>query len=271
MLKKEKIVVLMRHGERADLAGAEVKCNYSDPELTEVGKNQAYTAGKRLRSILEDMLDDKLKKIDASETMHTSGSDLFSDLKIALISSPFSRTLETTIYAKNGMGLNGPIYIENGLSEFISYGWFKNSPKNFLCYQQLFHNNEESNESDLAKRKTKMEKVKIKKPEYFLNQMMNEILIYQSLYPLPEFPESTNKCISRFQTTLDLILYYYGIRKDYNIIIMVSHVFGIQALCEKMEIPMDYFEIEYCSTFIFRFDTETGKFTFNKNFYPISF
>ena len=33
-MKKQKFIVLMRHGERADLAGDEVRLNSSDPELT---------------------------------------------------------------------------------------------------------------------------------------------------------------------------------------------------------------------------------------------
>jgi broad specificity phosphatase PhoE len=256
--KKQKIIVIMRHGERSDLAGTEVKLNMSDPELTEIGKSQAYTAGKRLREILEEMFAE-----DHPHHQNQKDKSIFSldSRKIALISSPFSRTLETSIYAKNGMNLNLPIYIENGLSEFISKGWFTNSPKNFLSYYQLLRNFDYSVEES--------QKIKIDKPEYFLNSMMNEILIHQPVHTLPEFPESTNSCISRFHVVLDMLIYYYLIRKEYDILVLVTHVFGLQALCEKMEIPMDYFEIEYCSTFIFKYDPDNGKFSFEKNFYPI--
>jgi hypothetical protein len=245
-MKKEKLVIVMRHGERSDLAGADVKLSNSDPELTEIGKSQAYAAGKRLKEIIEELYSDNQDKMVSK--------------KIAIISSPFSRTLETAKYAKNGFGLNAPIYIENGLSEFISKGWFKSSPKHFLCYYSLLGGFRGIKEDH---------KNKIDKPEYFFNEMMNEVLLEQSLVDLPEYPESTNFCISRFHKTLDLLVYYYLIRKDYDIILLVTHVFGLQALCEKMEIPMDYFEIEYCSTFIFKYDQETGKYNFEKNFYPI--
>lgn len=242
---KEKRIIVMRHGERADLAGERVKLSISDPELTDIGKNQAFEAGRRLREIIEDQLDNK------SEILNK---------KIAIISSPFARTLETAKYAKNGMGINSPIYIENGLSEFISKGWFKSSPKDFLCYYSLMGGSKGIKEDY---------KNIIEKPEFFLNEMMNEILIEQSLVDLPEYPESTNHCISRFHKILDLLIYYFIIRKEFDIIVLVTHVFGLQALCEKMEIPMDYFEIEYCSTFIFKYDQDKGTFNFENNFYPI--
>ena len=219
----DKLIILIRHGERADLAGIPVKMHMSDPELTDEGKTQAYEAGKRLKEILEE--------------------DILKDKTIALISSPFSRTLMTAKYVKNGLDLNLPINIENGLSEFISKSWFKNSPCDFL---EFLHCN-----------------------EILMNELMHDIVFNNSLNALPEFPESTHACIERFRTTLDLIIYYYLILKNYDIVILVTHVFGLQTLCEKMEIPLDFFDIEYCSTFIFKLDLEKNKFNFEKNFYPI--
>jgi hypothetical protein len=252
---KEKIIVVMRHGERTDLAGAEIKLNISDPELTDVGKYQAFTAGKRLKEILENMFIENNNNNNKNNNL-----PVLLEKKIAIISSPFSRTLETAKYAKNGMELNAPIYIENGLSEFISKGWFRSNPIEFLSYYKLINIQDNlMSESNLNK---------IEKPEYFYDEFMYEILINQPIYTLPEYPESTNKCISRFHNTLDLLVYYYLIRKEFDIIILVTHVFGLQALCEKMEIPLDYFEIEYCSTFIFKYNVDTGKFSFEKNFYP---
>ena len=257
--KKQKIIVIMRHGERTDLAGAEVKLNLSDPELTELVKNQAYNAGRRLREILEEMFAEENAKYSQKDKQKFN----LDSSKMAFISSPFSRTLETSIYAKNGMNVNLPIYIENGLCEFISKSWFKSSPINFLCYYRFLR--------DLDNPIKESQKIKIEKPEYFLKSMMNEILIHQSLFNLPEFPESTISCTARFHVVLDMLIYYYLIRKEYDIIVIVTHVFGLQALCEKMEIPMDYFEIEYCSTFIFKYEPDTGKFSFEKNFYPITY
>ncbi len=252
--KKDRLIVVMRHGERSDLAGTEVKLSMSDPNLTEIGKSQAFAAGKRLKEILEELLQN-------SQDSHSPYTPIdLNENKIAIISSPFARTLETAKYAKNGMGLNAPIFIENGLSEFISKGWFSTSPKDFLCYYGLMGGYKGIKEDH---------KNVIEKPEYFLNEMMNEVIIEQTLVELPEYPESTYNCISRFHHTLDLLVYYYLIRKDFDIMVLVTHVFGLQTLCEKMEIPLDYFDIEYCSTFIFKYDQESGKFNFEKNFYPI--
>src|SRR5687768_4910381 len=90
--ENEKIIIIMRHGERTDLAGEEVKINISDPELTEIGKEQAFNAGRRLKQILDNMY------IEKSNT-NVSVENITSK-KIAIISSPFSRTLETAKYAK---------------------------------------------------------------------------------------------------------------------------------------------------------------------------
>lgn len=219
----DKIIILIRHGERADLAGLQVKMHISDPELTEEGKTQAFETGKRLKEILEE--------------------EILNNKKIALISSPFSRTLMTAKYVKNGLDLNLPINIENGLSEFLSKSWFKNNPKDFL---EFFNAN-----------------------EILMQELMHDVIINNSLNVLPDFPESTHSCIERFRTTLDLIIYYYLLTKNFDVVILITHVFGLQTLCEKMEIPLDFFDIEYCSTFIFKLNVELNKFSFEKNFHPI--
>jgi hypothetical protein len=241
----------MRHGERTDLAGLTTEINQFDPELTENGKNQAFEAGKRLKEFLE------LKYSEQKENLLNK--------KIAIVSSPFTRTLETAKYMKNGLELNIPIFIENGLSEFISKGWFRNSPIEFLCYYKLFN----SNKGDLIQNNSNQnEEIEIINKEYFLNEFMHEVILNQSVTRLPEFPESTHKCISRFQKTLDSLILYYFLKKNFDIFILVTHVFGIQALCEKMEIPVDYYDVEYCSTFVFNFNEDTAKFKFLSFFHP---
>ena len=220
----EKIIVVIRHGERADLAGEEVKLNIYDPELTETGRSQAYDVGLRLKGILEELYS--------------------SQPELVIISSPFARTLETAKYVKNGLGYNLPIIIENGLSEFISKNWFKSNPNEFLSYEN--------------------------KNELLMKELIYEVIIDNSFSNLPEFPESTNKCIDRFNNTLDLIVYNYLIKKGFDVVILITHVYGMHILCQKMNIPFDLFDIEYCSTFIFKYNMNTSKYTFDKNFYPIS-
>ena len=220
-MNNEKLIIVIRHGERTDLAGEVVKLHQSDPELTEQGKTQAYNTGLRLKEIIEEFVDSP---------------------DIAIISSPFSRTIQTAKYVKNGLGLSLPIYLENGLSEFITKNWFRDKP--VLAF-------ENGN-------------------ELLMNELMNEAIIESSFTAFPEFPESTNRCIERINNTLDLIVYNYLIKKGFDIVILITHVYGMQILCQKMNMPFDLFDIEYCSTFIFRYNTNTSQFTFETNFYPIN-
>lgn len=260
---KERLIIIMRHGERTDLAGFTTEINEFDPELTENGKNQAFEAGRRLKEFMEMKYNDE--------------KDTFLNKNIAIVSSPFTRTLQTAKYLKNGMDLNVPLFIENGLSEFISKGWFKHSPIEFLCYYKLFNQDNNSNnkrEEDKItniisnKNTPKKKEIKILNKEYFLKEFMNEVIINQSVTKLPEFPESTNKCISRFQCTFDELVSYYIKKKNIDIIILVTHLFGIQALCEKMKIPVDYYDVEYCSTFVFNYNEQTGNYKFLSFFHP---
>jgi hypothetical protein len=110
--------------------------------------------------------------------------------------------------------------------------------------------------------------LEIHNKEYFLKDFMNDVIINQSITRLPDYPESTNKCITRFQNTLESLVFYYFISKNFEIIILVTHFFGIQVLCEKMEMPVDYYEVEYASTFIFNYNEDTEKYKFISFFYP---
>jgi len=245
---KERYIIIMRHGERSDLVEFNQSCNIMDPELTEEGKNQAHEAGNRLKQILEAKF---------AEETYEYKSDA---KKIVLLSSPFTRTLQTAKYIKNGMGLNIPIYIENGLSEFISKNWFRNSPSEFLSYYKLLNlDNDNMGKSN---------KLENSQKEYFLKEFMCDVIINQSITRLPEYPESTNKCITRFQNTLDSVMLYYLHRKNFDVMILVTHYFGIQVLCDKLEIPVDYYDVEYASTFIFKYNETTEKYKFISFFYP---
>jgi broad specificity phosphatase PhoE len=220
-MNNEKLIIVIRHGERTDLSGEIVKLHPSDPELTEQGKTQAYNTGIRLKGIIED---------------YANSPD------IAIISSPFSRTIETAKYVKNGLDINLPIHLENGLSEFITKNWFKDAP--VLAF-------ENGN-------------------EILMKELMNDIIIESSFAPFPEFPESTNRCIERIHNTLDKIIYNYLLKKGFDIVILITHVYGMQILCQIMNMPFDLFDIEYCSTFIFKYNTNTTQFSFETNFYPIN-
>ena len=211
---KERYIIIMRHGERSDLAEFNQSCYSLDPELTEDGKNQAYEAGKRLKEILDAKF--------AEETTENKAAIK----RIVLLSSPFTRTLQTAKFIKNGMELNLPIYIENGLSEFISKNWFRSSPSEFLSYYQLLNLD--------GDKMGKQNELEIRNKEYFLKEFMYDVIINQSITRLPEYPESTNKCITRFQNTFDSLMHYYFLRKNFDVMILVTHFFGIQVLCDKL-------------------------------------
>lgn len=110
----DKIIVVMRHGERADMADGITQYFHTyDPELTEKGKKQSFEAGK--------LIMDSLKKI--------INHDKFN---ITFISSPFARTLMTSFHVMNGMGLNQEIFIENGICELCTPNYFDVEPIKFL-------------------------------------------------------------------------------------------------------------------------------------------
>ena len=59
MKKNKHIVVIMRHGERADFKGLTPKFGANDPELTKHGEEQAVIAGKMISKQLEELKIDK--------------------------------------------------------------------------------------------------------------------------------------------------------------------------------------------------------------------
>jgi broad specificity phosphatase PhoE len=81
----------------------------TDPELTKLGLEQAFSLGSQL-----------------SEIFKTAGVK-----NIRIFSSPFSRTLMTSTSCMKGLGLfNTTLSIDNGLCEFVS---FKECPKNHIA------------------------------------------------------------------------------------------------------------------------------------------
>ena len=85
--KIEKILILIRHGERIDRIGEIPKCGVMNPELTQKGKLQSFEAGK--------IIIDKTKQY---------GIDINPDI-IQIRSSPYMRTIQTSAQLIKGLNL----------------------------------------------------------------------------------------------------------------------------------------------------------------------
>jgi len=105
--QESRLLLIVRHGERYDdpfvprrerPVGKHFSC---DPPLCNRGFNQAYKLG-------QDLHQRKIK-------VHR------------IISSPYQRTLQTSLYIRRGFPANSapPICIEHGLSEWTSGRWFE--------------------------------------------------------------------------------------------------------------------------------------------------
>ena len=111
--KIEKILILIRHGERIDRKGEIPKCGIMNPELTEKGKLQSFEVSK--------ILIDKIKKY---------GIDINPDI-IQIRSSPYMRTIQTSVQLIKGFNfifsqnkidkknLINKVYIDFGLRKRI--------------------------------------------------------------------------------------------------------------------------------------------------------
>lgn len=81
------LLILMRHGERADHAGLIPKFHPYDAELTELGKSQAAQMGRKIELFLQENYPKKA-------------------LNLKLISSPFARTVQTCKQVLNVLANN---------------------------------------------------------------------------------------------------------------------------------------------------------------------
>lgn len=88
-----KLVIVLRHGERADRVVCRKYKVPFDPCLTQNGLNQAEIATNKILEALSP------------------------NMKVHLVSSPFLRCLETA--GKVALKLNTPIHVEEGFGEFL--------------------------------------------------------------------------------------------------------------------------------------------------------
>lgn len=224
-----KYVITMRHGERSDYAGLKPKLHMYDPELTDKGKEQALEAGQ----LLKDYLFNDLK--------------LPSSSRIVIVSSPFARTLQTSIAVEQGLfGTDNKqnIYVENRLSEYIDNNYNNQFPKSFLSLYT--------------------------KSDILLRELTEEKLIYindSELLPAAVEDDEifTDRINGVFPTLIEKFL-----PQECDVLVLISHGSPVDTMNILSNYPgqKGWRNINYCSTYIYKYDTTSHISEFLKNIVP---
>lgn len=128
----DKYIIVSRHSERIDLTrlSNQQKNPLYDPELTSNGKKIAVRMGEKIKSFLK------------------SNKIFLNDKNYIMISSPFTRCLQTSRAMQLGMSLDTkttPIKVENKICEFISSWISPEMPEKYLILYKpvndLFYRN----------------------------------------------------------------------------------------------------------------------------------
>lgn len=229
-----KLIILIRHGERADdtqLHNATPTLHPYDPELTSKGIKQAVSIGNQLKSLL-------IEKSLISK-------------KILLYSSPFARTLMTSLGLLEGLEIeqtgNVKIKIDYALFEFMNERSFKFNPEEILEYKKLYDKN--------VSTETKM----------FLKDLLNyEHEVIQEIKV--NFPENIHNLVARCNKITSNIKEKL-INSEADVAIIVTHGYGVQVIAEDLSSSSELFLVDYCSTYIFEIDG-IGNSQYVKEIYP---
>lgn len=233
-LKENNILIIVRHGERIDKVGLEPTFHLNDPELTEMGKNQAYEIGQ----VLSDFL---IKKFP-------------NHLKIKINSSPFARTIQTSANLIRGLKKNHSI--EDNL--MINYHFSEIIIKEFYEHHNI--------DSFLV---VKNDISKLEKD--IIETNLNFINTYDHL-KLTGFESGLN-CQERLIKGLTELIKNQIEEKQKLIHIVISHGGPMDLLNNYLEYPGEpgWENIKYCNSFIYTIeDEENGRFRFNyvDSFFP---
>jgi broad specificity phosphatase PhoE len=220
----EKLIIVVRHGERADYAGQKPRLYKFDPELTEKGHKQAYITGELIKTFLESEF-----KLD------------FKNMNIALCSSPFARTLQTSRNLKNAFGINHlSLYVDNGLSEYIEDSFEGEIPFKFLTvYNNYDQISDEFEGTNLVYLNTKL-------PEFETPEQVNERVIKAVYDNIERFLKTENR----------------------DVLILVTHGTPVDLINQELKYvgPFGMTYIKYCSTYIYKFKKEkVDEITFVKH------
>jgi len=214
IMKSNKYLIFIRHGERKDLVGEKVLLDPCDPELTEKGKKYCYEMGLELKKELEKL------NIDFK--------------RIKLLSSPFIRALQTSKQFLNGLSLPQTIYVDNNLCEYFLEKEFKD--KNPFEFLSIISN--EKKEIPLFKNEMKDCKL------ILLNS-------YDLLPKKVEIREDVVKRLGNYIPELKKNLYE---DKENDVYILVTHACPIHIICDFFNYPKKYendSKIAFAQYFIF--------------------
>jgi broad specificity phosphatase PhoE len=226
--KKDKLLILTRHGERSDYAGLPSILHKCDPELTKTGCEQAFEIGT---TISEEIIKRKIKG------------------KILILSSPFSRTLQTSKYIlkalyenldKKDIIIHNKILVDNRLCEYIDKSLINSElPKDYLAV-------------------------------YINNQFIeNEFKVIQIEFvndkdTLPKSVESSSECFDRLKECLVSNIENILSEEDIGVVIFISHGTPIDHMNRILGYlgPFGFKNISYCKSFFYSVDVLTGKTKF---------
>jgi broad specificity phosphatase PhoE len=166
----------------------------------------------------------------------TENNKSLSKMKIRIVSSPFARTLQTAKgVIETLQWADKCITTDNGLSEYIKKDGFSSNPSNFL--ELLNHN------------------------QMLLKEFTDiKIEAAQPSLELPTYPEPFDKCLFRYRETHKRLVEKFIVQENVDLLIIVTHGYGVQIMSEQMQVSEDVFEYDFCSTHIFNYDQNQKTF-----------
>ena len=210
-----KLLIIIRHGERTDRVGEIPKCGILNPELTEKGKQQSFIAGKL-----------------TLETIKKYGINDISPNLIEIRTSPYMRTIQTSIQILKGFNLSfinnnklNKVYIDFDLKKRIKPN--KKIDQNELLYKTV---------DTYAN---------------FDNELNNiEFLGDKGDFSLE--PETSEQCEKRSFKYVDTIIKNSLEKSENKILIIVGHRGSLKYILKKLGYKIiDKKILDYCSQFFF--------------------
>ena len=210
-----KLLIIIRHGERTDRVGEIPKCGILNPELTEKGKQQSFIAGKL-----------------TLETIKKYGIEDISPNLIEIRTSPYMRTIQTSIQILKGFNLSfinnnklNKVYIDFDLKKRIKPN--KKIDQNELLYKTV---------DTYAN---------------FDNELNNiEFLGDKGDFSLE--PETSEQCEKRSFKYVDTIIKNSLEKSENKILIIVGHRGSLKYILKKLGYKIIEKKIlDYCSQFFF--------------------
>ena len=215
-----KLLIIIRHGERTDRAGEKPKCGILNPELTEIGKQQSFLAGKI-----------------TIETIKKYGIKDITPNLIQIRTSPYIRTIQTSIQILKGFNLIfkddnklNKVYIDFDLRKRINPN--KTINKNELLYKT------------------------VDTYENFDNELKGiEFLGDKGEFSLE--PETQEQCEKRSFNYVDTIIKNSLEKSENQILIIVGHRGSLKYILKKLGYKIiEKSILDYCSQFFF--DVQNG-------------